>query len=202
MTHFTRLIDLTSAEEQYIATLAQTLSPCVLRPRTESSLTMDEQGTLSKPIMDLMTDDFNMYHIQTSTQDRAWLNAPITYVSFYVNPDIEHFATPLKKVKDLYNMQSGFIQVISGDAKNPPRHDPQGWMKDGNPVVIMLSGWESEETLGVALKNGSVKAATQEVNRMTKETHNFATTFTVVEKTRWEHKWRRLPEPYLKDIPI
>ncbi|KAF3398450.1 Rho-GTPase-activating protein 8 [Penicillium rolfsii] len=43
MTHFTRLIDLTSAEEQYIATLAQTLSPCILRPRIESSLTMDER---------------------------------------------------------------------------------------------------------------------------------------------------------------
>ncbi|KAJ6120384.1 hypothetical protein N7523_004664 [Penicillium sp. IBT 18751x] len=43
MTHFTRLIDLTSADEQYIASLAQTLSPCVLRPRTESSLTMDER---------------------------------------------------------------------------------------------------------------------------------------------------------------
>lgn len=43
MTHFTRLIDLTSAEEQYIATLAQTLSPCVLRPRVDSSLTMDER---------------------------------------------------------------------------------------------------------------------------------------------------------------
>lgn len=43
MTHFTRLIDLTSADDQYITTLAQTLSPCVLRPRTESSLTMDER---------------------------------------------------------------------------------------------------------------------------------------------------------------
>lgn len=43
MTHFTRLIDLTSADEQYITSLAQTLSPCVLRPRTESSLTMDER---------------------------------------------------------------------------------------------------------------------------------------------------------------
>lgn len=43
MTHFTRLVDLTSADDQYIASLAQTLSPCVLRPRTESSLTMDER---------------------------------------------------------------------------------------------------------------------------------------------------------------
>ena len=40
MTHFT---DLTSADEQYIASLAQNLSSCILRPRTESSLTMDER---------------------------------------------------------------------------------------------------------------------------------------------------------------
>ncbi|GAB1211989.1 hypothetical protein ATERTT37_001115 [Aspergillus terreus] len=43
MTHFTRLIDLTSADEAYIASLAQALSPCILRPRTESSLTMNER---------------------------------------------------------------------------------------------------------------------------------------------------------------
>ena len=43
MTHFTRLIDLTSADEQYIASLAQVLSPCILRPRMASSLTMDER---------------------------------------------------------------------------------------------------------------------------------------------------------------
>lgn len=43
MTHFTRLIDLTSADETYIASLAQTLAPCILRPRIESSLTMNER---------------------------------------------------------------------------------------------------------------------------------------------------------------
>ncbi|KAK2755479.1 hypothetical protein FQN54_006416 [Arachnomyces sp. PD_36] len=42
-THFTRLIDLTSADEPYISSLAQTLAPCVLRPRTESSLSMNER---------------------------------------------------------------------------------------------------------------------------------------------------------------
>ncbi|KAF2499398.1 Rho-GTPase-activating protein 8 [Lophium mytilinum] len=42
-THFTRLIELTSADEQYIAALAQTLAPCILRPRQESSLTMNER---------------------------------------------------------------------------------------------------------------------------------------------------------------
>ncbi|KAE8361432.1 hypothetical protein BDV27DRAFT_133078 [Aspergillus caelatus] len=43
MTHFTRLIDLTSADEAYISALAQALSPCILRPRVESSLTMNER---------------------------------------------------------------------------------------------------------------------------------------------------------------
>lgn len=43
MTHFTRLIDLTSADEAYVSSLAQTLAPCILRPRVESSLTMNER---------------------------------------------------------------------------------------------------------------------------------------------------------------
>jgi hypothetical protein len=43
MTHFTRLIDLTSADEAYVSTLAQTLAPCILRPRVESSLTVNER---------------------------------------------------------------------------------------------------------------------------------------------------------------
>ncbi|CCT65538.1 related to RGD2-GTPase activating protein [Fusarium fujikuroi] len=43
MNHFTRLIDLTSADETYVASLASTLAPCILRPRTETSLTMEEK---------------------------------------------------------------------------------------------------------------------------------------------------------------
>lgn len=43
MTHFTRLIDLTSADEEYTTSLAQAFSPCILRPRIESTLTMNER---------------------------------------------------------------------------------------------------------------------------------------------------------------
>ncbi|KKF95003.1 Rho-GTPase-activating protein 8 [Ceratocystis platani] len=43
MNHFTRLIDLTSADETYIAALAASLAPCILRPRVETSLTMEER---------------------------------------------------------------------------------------------------------------------------------------------------------------
>ena len=43
MNHFTRLIELTTADEDYISKLATTLAPCVLRPRQETSLTMEEK---------------------------------------------------------------------------------------------------------------------------------------------------------------
>jgi hypothetical protein len=43
MTHFTRLIELTSADETYIAALAHDLSSAILRPRLENSMTMGEK---------------------------------------------------------------------------------------------------------------------------------------------------------------
>jgi len=43
MTHFTRLIELTSADEAYTAQLATILAPCILRPKTENSMTMEEK---------------------------------------------------------------------------------------------------------------------------------------------------------------
>ena len=43
MNHFTRLIDLTSADDQYVHTLAASLATCIIRPRTQSSLTLEEK---------------------------------------------------------------------------------------------------------------------------------------------------------------
>lgn len=43
MNHFTRLIELTTADEEYVAALATTLAPCIIRPRVETSLTMEEK---------------------------------------------------------------------------------------------------------------------------------------------------------------
>ena len=42
-THFSRLIELTSADEEYVSSLASNLAPCILRPRLENSLTMHEK---------------------------------------------------------------------------------------------------------------------------------------------------------------
>lgn len=43
MTHFTRLIELTSADEEYVSRLASNLSSCVLRPKHETALSMTER---------------------------------------------------------------------------------------------------------------------------------------------------------------
>ncbi|KAK2598956.1 Rho-GTPase-activating protein 8 [Conoideocrella luteorostrata] len=54
MNHFTRLIDLTSADEEYIGSLAASLAPCILRPRTETSLTLEEKHA-ARLVRDLFT---------------------------------------------------------------------------------------------------------------------------------------------------
>lgn len=55
MNHFTRLIDLTSADETYISSLATALSSCILRPRIETSLTLEEKHAY-KLIRDLFAN--------------------------------------------------------------------------------------------------------------------------------------------------
>jgi hypothetical protein len=43
ITHFARLIELTSADEAYVTQLATTLAPCILRPKLETGLSMAEK---------------------------------------------------------------------------------------------------------------------------------------------------------------
>lgn len=43
MNHLTRLIELTSADDEYVNSLATTLAPCIIRPRIETSLTLEER---------------------------------------------------------------------------------------------------------------------------------------------------------------
>ena len=43
VTHFTRMMELTSADEAYISSLANTIAPCILRPKQESGMSMTEK---------------------------------------------------------------------------------------------------------------------------------------------------------------
>ncbi|KAI9781433.1 MAG: hypothetical protein M1839_006027 [Geoglossum umbratile] len=42
-THFTRLTELTSADEAFVSALAHNLAPCILRPRQDTTLTMHDR---------------------------------------------------------------------------------------------------------------------------------------------------------------
>ena len=142
-----------------------------------------------------------MYHVELGS-DRTWLKSPLTYLNFFVLSKDNHyvFSIPLKALKTVLSRQAGCTQVISGDARNPARRDVQEWQANGQEVVVLISGWDSPETFEDAMKSGEVAKATKEVERATVQTKSVLTTFTVVEKTRYELKWRRLPEPILKDI--
>lgn len=54
MNHLTRLIELTSADEEYVNSLATTLAPCIIRPRVETSLTLEERHAF-RLLRDLFT---------------------------------------------------------------------------------------------------------------------------------------------------
>ncbi|CAK4015260.1 Rho-GTPase-activating RGD2 [Lecanosticta acicola] len=43
ITHFTRLIELTSAEDEYVQNLSTVLAPCIMRPKQETGLSMNEK---------------------------------------------------------------------------------------------------------------------------------------------------------------
>ncbi|KAG5291332.1 RhoGAP and Fes/CIP4 domain-containing protein [Histoplasma capsulatum G186AR] len=69
ITHFTRLIDLTSADEAYVTALAQNMAPCILRPRLENNLTMDERHSyrLLRDLFDHKDEIFGELKRQSST---------------------------------------------------------------------------------------------------------------------------------------
>lgn len=68
-THFTRLIDLTSADEAYVSSLANVLAPCILRPRTENSLTISERHSyrLIRDLFDYKNEIFGELKRQSSS---------------------------------------------------------------------------------------------------------------------------------------
>lgn len=69
MTHFTRLLELTSADEAYVSALAQNLAPCILRPRVENSLTMNERHSyrLIRDLFDHKDEIFGELKRQSGT---------------------------------------------------------------------------------------------------------------------------------------
>ncbi|GAM89222.1 hypothetical protein ANO11243_072590 [Dothideomycetidae sp. 11243] len=58
--HFSRLIELTSADDTYVASLSAALAPCVLRPKQENSLTVTEKFNI-RLVRDLLANKDSIF---------------------------------------------------------------------------------------------------------------------------------------------
>ncbi|KAL8768110.1 MAG: hypothetical protein Q9209_005573 [Squamulea sp. 1 TL-2023] len=99
-THFTRLIELTSAEEPFVSSLAQNLAPCILRPRTDNSLTMHERHNY-RLIRDLFAHKEAIFgelkrassHAHSSTATAANATAAATVAAGLTTPRVRAIST-------------------------------------------------------------------------------------------------------------
>jgi hypothetical protein len=107
-THFTRLIDLTSADEEYVQDLAHSLAPCILRPRTESPLTLEDKHAyrLMRDLFEHKEAIFGELKRQSSNQvggsgsQRSRNRAPSTNIDTDESSRREKFEARAKAIND------------------------------------------------------------------------------------------------------
>lgn len=122
MTHFTRLIELTSADEAYIAALATSLAPCILRPRTETSMTMEERYSY-RLIRDLFTHKNAIF----SELKRA------SSLSHSISVDTRPRAISTDESNRKANMEARARAIISAGSRSratSPAPSPRGHRRD------------------------------------------------------------------------
>lgn len=152
---------------------------------------MNEKGDFTPPLMNILTGDFDMYHITTNTPSRDFMNAPVTTLTFFLQPTSDTFETASKELFDAIAASDGCRGITWGDAMRPPRRDPSGWLKEGKGVIAIV-GWDSPEQLEEALKSERVSQRWKGVEAVVGKTVHYAYHLRVTEKSQWEHSWRRL----------
>ncbi|XTI83445.1 hypothetical protein V2W45_1453411 [Cenococcum geophilum] len=134
----------------------------------------------SPALLNMATGPCDMYHIHPSTSSLAFVNAPITTLKFFYQPEATE---PLSEKQD--------VQVWHSVAKRPPLHDSTGFLTNGPGVVAMI-GWNSSMYHAAVLLGKDVAAAETKIANSARKTVTFEVNFTVVEKTGYEHSWRKL----------
>ena len=151
---------------------------------------MNEKGDFTPPLMNILSGDFDMYHIHPNTPSREWMNAPITSVTFFLQPT-DGFESAATELFETMEKKSECRGLTWGEAMRPPRRDPSGWLRDGKGVVL-IAGWETPEDLERAMESGDVRRAGENVENMVKKMMRFRIMLRVTEKSQFEHSWRRL----------
>jgi RhoGAP domain len=122
MTHFTRLIELTSADETYIAALATSLAPCILRPKVETSMTMEERYAYR-----LIRDLFNHKEAIFTELKRA------SSLSHSVTVDSRPRAISTDESNRKANMEARARAIIASGSRSratSPAPSPRGHRRD------------------------------------------------------------------------
>ncbi|KAN0089806.1 rho-GTPase-activating protein-like protein [Hyaloscypha variabilis] len=122
MTHFTRLIELTSADEAYIAALATSLAPCILRPKVETSMTMEERYSYR-----LIRDLFNHKEAIFTELKRA------SSLSHSVSVDTRPRAISTDESNRKANMEARARAIIASGSRSratSPAPSPRGHRRD------------------------------------------------------------------------
>lgn len=122
MTHFTRLIELTSADEIYIAALATSLAPCILRPKVETSMTMEERYSYR-----LIRDLFNHKEAIFTELKRA------SSLSHSVSVDTRPRAISTDESNRKANMEARARAIIASGSRSratSPAPSPRGHRRD------------------------------------------------------------------------
>jgi hypothetical protein len=111
---------------------------------------MEEYGTLSTPIMDLLTGDFDMYHIHPSTKDLLYFRAPHTSVAFFWGVNDQVFGPKFKDFVTAIEKSDACVGTCWGEVMTPSRHDSTGNLELGEGSAkgkgaCFIAGWASTE---------------------------------------------------------
>ncbi|EMC91166.1 hypothetical protein BAUCODRAFT_79801 [Baudoinia panamericana UAMH 10762] len=114
ITHLTRLIELTSADDAYVTTLANVLAPCILRPKQESGLSMAEKYNV-RLVRDLLAHKDEIFGELKRQWTLTHTNSGATRSTRAVSMDES------KRREHMEERQRAILAAQAGGNKAPPR---------------------------------------------------------------------------------
>jgi hypothetical protein len=152
---------------------------------------MESQGTLSAPIMELLSGPFDMYHITPNTEERAAFYAPYSAIVLFWGIDEVKFDKLVKPWITAIEKSDSCLGYLWGEVKSPARMDTSKNLDFGKGV-IMLSGWKSKEQHDHDCSQPRVVDSYKTLQAAVKKSDTYPIEFHCVEKSGMEMNWRRL----------
>lgn len=146
----------------------RTLSRYILDIETDASFTYisdwesyghhkvnERKGDFTPLLMNILSGDFDMYHISPNTESHEYMNAPITTLTFFLQPHGKYSESASNELFSTTRVTEGCRGLTWGAVMRPPRRDPSGFVRNGKRVIT-IAGWETPEHLEVAMRNGKI----------------------------------------------